>query len=94
MLGRGLRLLRGHPCLGSLRSLSNLKRLTASDSEALSARLAGVVGDKNTSLAAAVRSQHGQDEGPDKGLQPDLVVFPGCTGEVVEVREAATLNWM
>ena len=70
--------------------LPHLKRLSASDSEALSARVSSVVGEKNVSLAAAVRSQHGQDEGPDKGLRPDLVVFPGSTEEVSEVRNERT----
>jgi len=32
------------------------------------------------------RSQHGQDEGPDKGDLPDVVVFPTSTLEVSEVR--------
>jgi hypothetical protein len=32
------------------------------------------------------RSQHGQDEGPDKGLLPDVVVFPQSTEEVSEVK--------
>ena len=31
------------------------------------------------------RSQHGQDEGPDKGLLPDVVVYPQSTKEVSEV---------
>ena len=33
------------------------------------------------------RSQHGQDEGPDRGLMPDVVVFPQTTEEVSEVSE-------
>jgi FAD/FMN-containing dehydrogenase len=33
------------------------------------------------------RSQHGQDEGPDKGLMPDVVVFPQTTEEVSEVKK-------
>ena len=66
--------------------LQHLKKLTESDSVALSARLAAIVGEKNVSLAEAVRTQHGQDEGPDKGQLPDLVVQPGEVGEVSEVR--------
>lgn len=65
--------------------LQNLKKLTESDSAALSTRLAAIVGDSNVSLAEAVRTQHGQDEGPDKGAVPDLVVQPGEVGEVSEI---------
>lgn len=67
-------------------TLANLKRLTDSDSETLKAKMASIVGEKNVSLAEAVRSQHGQDEGPDKGMNPDVVVSPGETLEVSEVR--------
>lgn len=66
-------------------TLANLKRLTDSDSETLKAKMASIVGEKNVSLAEAVRSQHGQDEGPDKGMNPDVVVSPGETLEVSEI---------
>ena len=38
------------------------------------------------------RSQHGQDEGPDKGMMPDVVVFPQTTEEVSEVGPDGRLN--
>ena len=38
------------------------------------------------------RSQHGQDEGPDKGMMPDVVVFPQTTEEVSEVGPDGCLN--
>ncbi len=64
---------------------ANLKKLSPSDSEQLFKRVVAVVGEKNASLAEAVRSQHGQDEGPDLGKNPDVVVFPNSTEEVSEV---------
>lgn len=64
---------------------AQLKKLTESDSETLAQRLKTISGDHNVSLAEAVRSQHGQDEGPDKGLLPDVVVFPQSTEEVSEI---------
>lgn len=73
-------------------TLENLKKLTATDSEKLVQRLAAVVGEKNASLAEVVRSQHGQDEGPDKGVNPDAVVFPHSTEEVSEVKKTKMLN--
>ena len=63
----------------------HLKRLTGNDSEVLRSRFAAVVGDNNVSLAEAVRTQHGQDEGPDNGVDPDVVVFPQDTEQVSEV---------
>ncbi len=63
----------------------NLKKLSDSESDQLLKRLAGVAGEANVSLAEAVRSQHGQDEGPDFGKMPDIVVYPQTTEEVSEV---------
>ena len=68
----------------------NLKKLSESDAQRLRVRVAGVVGEKNVSLAEAVRSQHGQDEGPDKGRNPDLVAYPQSTEHVSEVRVVTT----
>ncbi len=72
--------------------LAHLKKLGQSDREALAPRLAAIVGEKNVSLADAVRSQHGQDEGPDKGVNPDVVAFPESTEQVSEVRRTRTSN--
>ena len=40
------------------------------------------------------RSQHGQDEGPDKGKSPDLVVYPKSTEQVSEVRKRFPLWYL
>ncbi len=66
--------------------LAHLKKISGEDSEQLVKRLSAAVGEKNVSLADAVRSQHGQDEGPDLGIKPDVVVYPQSTEEVSEVR--------
>lgn len=60
------------------------KSLSALEADHLAERLRKVVGEGNVSLAQAVRSQHGQDEGPDKGELPDIVVFAENTGHVSE----------
>ena len=66
------------------RQLPKLQKV--SDGEGLRSRAAAIVGEKHASLAEVIRSQHGQDEGPDKGKLPDLVVFPKDVNEVSEVR--------
>ena len=71
----------------------HLKKMTESDSNALKTRLAAIVGDEHVSQAEIIRSQHGQDEGPDKGMIPDLVAFPGEVGEVSEVRLFACVTF-
>ena len=65
--------------------LPQLKRLNKYDSETIAQKLKPLVGDKNVSLAEIVRSQHGQDEGPDRGEIPDVVVFAESTEHVSEV---------
>ena len=65
--------------------ISGLKRLTESDAAKLKERLSSVLGEAQVSLAEAVRSQHGQDEGPLLGEKPDVVAFPQSTEEVSEV---------
>ena len=65
---------------------SNLKVLTEPDAAKLASVFTQIVGgDKNVSLAEAVRAQHGQDEGPEFGRKPDLVVFPENVAQVSEV---------
>ena len=64
---------------------ATLRKLTPSDSEQLLKRLVAVVGEKNVSLSEAVGRKHGQDEGPDMGENPDVVVYPQSTEEVCEV---------
>jgi len=47
--------------------------------------LEGIVGDKNISQSATVLQQHGQDEGPHKGRDPQVVVWPENTDQVQEI---------
>ena len=68
-----------------IRRYQQLKRLNKNDSETIAQKLKPLVGDKNVSLAEIVRSQHGQDEGPDRGKIPDVVVFAESTEHVSEV---------
>ena len=63
-----------------------LTRLSKDDIEGIAQKLRPLVGEKSVSLTEAVRSQYGQDEGPDKGLMPDIVVFAESTEHVSEVR--------
>ena len=55
------------------------------DSEHIAQTLRRHVGEKNVSFAEVIRSQHGQDEGPEKGEMPDVVVFAESTQHVSEV---------
>ena len=64
-----------------------LKRLDDDTTDKMRSRLSAIVGQENVTVAEAVRSQHGQDEGPDKGSNPDIVVFASETAEVSEVRQ-------
>ena len=61
------------------------KRLSAGQIDRLAERLRSAVGPDNVSLAEVVRSQHSQDEGPEKGALPDLVVYATSTEHVSEV---------
>ena len=64
----------------------NLKKLNESESVKLATALSQIVGgDENVSLAEAVRVQHGQDEGPELGQKPDVVVFPENVAQVSEI---------
>jgi len=52
--------------------------------------LESIVGCANVSSGESVIAQHGQDEGPHPGRNPDLVVFPSSTEEVAEVCKACS----
>jgi len=54
--------------------------------------LENILGPENVSQSQSVRIQHGQDEGPHKGLPPDLVVWPASTQEVSEVCKVCTAH--
>ena len=66
-------------------SLSERPRLSASQVEALAVKLGSAAGHESVSLAEAVRSQHCQDEGPEKGQMADIVVYATSTQQVAEV---------
>ena len=68
-----------------LASLSEKPRLSASQVEALAVKLGSAAGRESVSLAEAVRSQHCQDEGPEKGQMADIVVYATSTQQVAEV---------
>jgi len=54
----------------------------------LSEKIKRIAGADNVSLAEAVRTQHGQDEGPEQGVLPDLVVYANSTQHVSEICKA------
>ena len=64
------------------------------DSESIAQTLRKHVGEHNVSFAEAIRSQHGQDEGPDKGEMPDVVVFAESTQHVSEVSCNFIFEWL
>ena len=69
----------------SLSSFPQFQKLTRSDSEQIAARCREHLGAKNVSVSEAVRKQHGQDEGPEIGVPPDVVVFAESTEHVQEI---------
>lgn len=62
--------------------------LSACQIDQLAQKIGRVAGPENVSLAEAVRGQHSQDEGPERGLLPDLVVYATSTQQVSEVCRA------
>ena len=54
--------------------------------ESVRDRVAAIVGDQAVATSEAVRSQHGQDEGPEKGQSPEIVAFPEDVSQVSEVK--------
>ena len=56
------------------------------DVESVRDRVAAIVGDRAVATSEAVRSQHGQDEGPEKGKSPEIVAFPEDVSQVSEVK--------
>ena len=71
--------------IASLSSFPQFQKLTRKDSEKIAAKCRQHLGVQNVSLSEAVRKQHGQDEGPEIGVPPDIVVFPESTEHVQEV---------
>lgn len=77
-----------------LSSQPAFKKLNKNDSETVAQTLRPLVGEQNVSLAEAVRSQHGQDEGPDNGDMPDVVVFAESTEHVSEVLQRSIVSYV
>ena len=75
-----------------LASLSERSRLNAAQVEALAVKLESAAGHESVSLAEAVRSQHCQDEGPEKGQMADIVVYTTSTQQVAEVSIVSSLK--
>ena len=59
--------------------------LSATEASNYAEQLRQIAGDKNVSISESVLTQHGQDEGPHKGIAPDLVAFAESTEHVSEV---------
>ena len=60
--------------------------------ESVRDRVAAIVGDQAVATSEAVRSQHGQDEGPEKGQSPEIVAFPEDVSQVSEVKYKSEVN--
>ena len=82
------------PTCGLASLMSERPRLSDSQVEALAVKLGSAAGHESVSLAEAVRSQHCQDEGPEKGQMADIVVYATSTQQVAEVsnRKIASLK--
>lgn len=63
------------------------QRSHIADVESVRDRVAAIVGDQAVAISEAVRSQHGQDEGPEKGQSPEIVAFPEDVSQVSEVKK-------
>ena len=59
--------------------------LSAADTDDISESLKKILGEGNVAVSESVKSQHGQDEGPDKSIPPDIVAFAESTEQVSEV---------
>ena len=75
-----------------LAKLSERPRLSATQVETLAIKLRSAVGQESLSLSEAVRSQHCQDEGPEKGQMADIVVYATTTQQVAEVSIVSSLK--
>ena len=59
--------------------------LSATETDNVAEALRRIVGNENVSLSDSVKVQHGQDEGAEHGIPPDIVVFAEGTKHVSEV---------
>ena len=59
--------------------------LSATETDNAAENLRRIVGNENVSLSDSVKVQHGQDEGAEHGIPPDIVVFAEGTKHVSEV---------
>ena len=59
--------------------------LSATETDKIAEKLRKILGVDNVAVSESVKSQHGQDEGPEKGMPPDVVAFAESTEHVSEV---------
>lgn len=59
--------------------------LSAAETDNIAENLRRIVGNENVSLSDSIKRQHGQDEGAEHGIPPDVVVFAEGTELVSEV---------
>ena len=59
--------------------------LSATETDNIAESLRKILGTDNVAVSEAVKTQHGQDEGPEKGIPPDIVAFAESTEHVSEV---------
>ena len=67
--------------------------LSATETDDIAEHLRRILGTENVALSDAVKSQHGQDEGPDKGIPPDIVAFAESVQHVSEVNLEINLTY-
>ena len=84
-LFRLCRSIQGSNGLARLSYRSQIPTLTRRDSELIAEKCRLHLGAQNVSLSETVRKQHGQDEGPEIGVPPDVVVFAESTEHVQEI---------
>ena len=59
--------------------------LSATETDNIAENLRKILGADNVAVSESVKTQHGQDEGPEKGMPPDVVAFAESTEHVSEV---------
>ena len=66
--------------------------LSARETDGIAENLRNILGNENVILSESAKLQHGQDEGPDKGLPPDIVAYAESTDHVSEVKNCYQNN--
>ena len=75
--------------LHSSKSLTQVNQyktpLSATETDNIAENLRKILGSDNVAVSESVKTQHGQDEGAEKGIPPDIVAFAESTEHVSEV---------